>query len=94
MRDADLGVLRGRLETVEDDSTHTQGRGASPGLHADIHRMKLSARRRTDAVFPGFESSQRSRTFLFVGAACVVAAVADSNQVWLNENGIMRCTFR
>ena len=51
--------------------------------------MKLSARRKTDAVFPGLESSQRSRTLLFVGAACVVAAVGGSNQVWLNENGIM-----
>jgi hypothetical protein len=58
-------------------------------LHADLHRMKLSARRKTDAVFPGLESSQRSRTFLFVGAAAVVAAVGGSNQVWLNENGTM-----
>lgn len=53
----------------------------------DLHRMKLSARRKDD--FPGMESSQRSRTFLFVGAASIVAAVAGSNQVWLNENGIM-----
>ncbi len=39
--------------------------------------------------FPGMESSQRSRTFLFVGAAAVIAAVGGSGQVWLNENGIM-----
>lgn len=58
-------------------------------LHPELRRMKLSARRRTETVFPGAESSQRSRTFLFVGAACVVAAVGGSNQVWLNENGIM-----
>lgn len=58
-------------------------------LHPDLRRIKLSARRKTDTVFPGLESSQRSRTFLFVGGACVVAAVGGSNQVWLNENGIM-----
>lgn len=58
-------------------------------LHPDLHRMKLSAHKRNDADFPGTESSQRSRTFLFVGAACVVAAAGGSNQVWLNENGIM-----
>jgi hypothetical protein len=60
-------------------------RGLDPGLV----RMKLSARRRSEKIFPGAESSQRSRTFLFVGAACVVAAAAGSRQVWLNENGIM-----
>jgi 7-cyano-7-deazaguanine synthase in queuosine biosynthesis len=58
-------------------------------LHPNLHRMKLSARRKPDTVFPGGESSQRTRTFLFVGAACVVAAVGGSNKVWLNENGIM-----
>lgn len=58
-------------------------------LYPALHRMKLSARKRNDAGFPGNESSQRSRTFLFVGAACVVAASGGSNQVWLNENGIM-----
>lgn len=58
-------------------------------LHSDLHRMKLSAHKRNDTDFPGAESSQRSRTFLFVGAACVVAAVGGSGRVWLNENGIM-----
>jgi Queuosine biosynthesis protein QueC len=58
-------------------------------LHPELRRLKLSARRKTDSVFPGAESSQRSRTLLFVGAACVVAAVGGSDQVWLNENGIM-----
>jgi hypothetical protein len=35
------------------------------------------------------ESSQRSRTFLFVGAAALVAALAGSDEVVLNENGVM-----
>jgi 7-cyano-7-deazaguanine synthase in queuosine biosynthesis len=58
-------------------------------MHAAVHRLKLSARKKNEAGFPGDESSQRSRTFLFVGAAAVIAAAGGSNQVWLNENGIM-----
>lgn len=58
-------------------------------LQADLVRMKLSARKTPDRPFPRAEPSQRSRTFLFVGAACLVAAAGGSNQVWLNENGIM-----
>jgi 7-cyano-7-deazaguanine synthase in queuosine biosynthesis len=56
-----------------------------PGLQ----RLRLTARKAQNRPFPGAESSQRSRTLLFVGAASVVAAVGGSNQVWLNENGIM-----
>jgi hypothetical protein len=59
------------------------------GLDAGLVRMRLSARRRAQGGFPGAESSQRSRTLLFVGAACVVAAAGGSCRVWLNENGIM-----
>ena len=56
---------------------------------SNLVRVKLSARKAADRYFPGMESSQRSRTFLFVGAAAVIAAVGGSGQVWLNENGIM-----
>jgi 7-cyano-7-deazaguanine synthase in queuosine biosynthesis len=58
-------------------------------LDPQLVRMKLSARRAQNSVFPGSESSQRSRTFLYVGAACLVAALAGSRRVWLNENGVM-----
>jgi Queuosine biosynthesis protein QueC len=56
---------------------------------ADLTRLKLTARKTADQDFPGMEPSQRSRTFLFVGAASVLAAIGGSGRVWLNENGIM-----
>jgi hypothetical protein len=59
------------------------------GLSADIVRLKLGAHKTRDRDFPGLESSQRSRTFLFVGAAALVAALGGSDEVLLNENGIM-----
>ena len=55
----------------------------------DIVRLKLGAAKARDRPFPGMESSQRSRTLLFVGAAALVAAAGGSRQVYLNENGIM-----
>jgi 7-cyano-7-deazaguanine synthase in queuosine biosynthesis len=54
-----------------------------------LQRLKLTARKAQNRPFPGAESSQRSRTLLFVGVAAVVAAVGGSNRVWLNENGVM-----
>jgi hypothetical protein len=56
---------------------------------AGLKRIKLGAGKARDRDFPGLESSQRSRTLLFVGAAAVVAARAGSNEVVLNENGVM-----
>ena len=59
------------------------------GIDRDITRLKLSAGKARDRSFPGMESSQRSRTFLFVGVAALVAALAGSDEVVLNENGVM-----
>jgi len=56
---------------------------------SDVKRMKLSARKAPGKYYPGQEPSQRSRTFLFLVAASVVASVGESDKVWLNENGIM-----
>lgn len=59
------------------------------GVNPDIVRLKLGALKTPGRDFPGSESSQRSRTFLFVGAAALVAALGGSDEVVLNENGIM-----
>jgi 7-cyano-7-deazaguanine synthase in queuosine biosynthesis len=59
------------------------------GRNPDIARIKLGAQKARDRPFPGMESSQRSRTLLFVGAAALVAARGGSGEVVLNENGIM-----
>ncbi|WP_238963564.1 7-cyano-7-deazaguanine synthase [Mycobacterium paraintracellulare] len=58
-------------------------------LDNNLARLKLSAGRARNADFPGDEPSQRSRTFLFVGVAALFAALAGSQEVLLNENGIM-----
>lgn len=55
----------------------------------DLRRVKFGAGKARNSDFPGMESSQRSRTFLFVGAAAVIAARAGSGEVMLNENGVM-----
>ena len=54
-----------------------------------IQRVKLGAAKARDRHFPGMESSQRSRTFLFVGAAALDAALGGCRRVYLNENGVM-----
>ena len=54
-----------------------------------LKRVKLGAGKARDRPFPGLESSQRGRTFLFVGAAAVLAALGGSGEVVLNENGVM-----
>jgi len=59
------------------------------GHQPQIKRLKLGAGKARGRDFPGMESSQRSRTFLFVGAAAVIAALAGSGEVVLNENGVM-----
>lgn len=56
--------------------------------HPDLVRIHLRAARSGDFL-PGPEPSQRSRTLLFVGAACLVAAVGEKDQIHLNENGVM-----
>lgn len=58
-------------------------------LDPSVVRVKLGAGRARGADAPGEEPSQRSRTFLFVGAAALVAALGGSQEVLLNENGIM-----
>lgn len=55
----------------------------------EIRRVKLGAGKARGRDFPGMESSQRSRTLLFVGAAAVIAARGGSGEVMLNENGVM-----
>jgi Queuosine biosynthesis protein QueC len=54
-----------------------------------IKRLKLTARKAPGKSLSGQESSQRSRTFLFLVAASVISSVTGSGRVWLNENGIM-----
>jgi 7-cyano-7-deazaguanine synthase in queuosine biosynthesis len=56
---------------------------------SSVIRLKLSAGKARGAEAAGEEPSQRSRTFLFVGAAALVAALGGSKEVFLNENGIM-----
>jgi 7-cyano-7-deazaguanine synthase in queuosine biosynthesis len=58
-------------------------------IDPSIARLKLGALKTPGRDFPGSESSQRSRTLLFMGAAALVAALAGSREVVLNENGIM-----
>ncbi len=59
------------------------------GVNPDVVRLKLGAQKARGRLLPGMESSQRSRTFLFVGAAALVAALSGSGEVQVNENGIM-----
>jgi 7-cyano-7-deazaguanine synthase in queuosine biosynthesis len=58
-------------------------------IDPSIARLKLSAGKARGQSFPGMESSQRCRTLLFVGAAALVAALGGSDEVVLNENGVM-----
>lgn len=50
-------------------------------------RATLTAQKR--GQFPGPEPSQRSRSFFFLAAAALAAAVDGTNQVYINENGVM-----
>ena len=49
--------------------------------------LMLTAQRRGQTV--AVENSQRSRSLLFLGVASVVAARADLDKVFINENGVM-----
>jgi hypothetical protein len=57
--------------------------------HGDLVRVRVSAGKARGGTFPPPDPSQRSRTFLFVGAASLVAVAGGSGRVLLNENGIM-----
>jgi hypothetical protein len=59
------------------------------GFDNGLVRLKLSARQSSKGSIGGFEASQRSRTFFYLGAAAAVAAVGGSGRVWINENGVM-----
>jgi Queuosine biosynthesis protein QueC len=50
-------------------------------------RVGLTAQKRGD--FPGPEPSQRTRSFFFLAAATLGAAVDRSGRVYINENGVM-----
>jgi 7-cyano-7-deazaguanine synthase in queuosine biosynthesis len=54
----------------------------------DLERLGLTAKK-YGATFPQPEPSQRSRSFLFLAAASMVASVGGSNSVFINENGVM-----
>ncbi len=75
------------------------GSGATNGAQTDVFEvisridstrelLKLIARR-ANKDFPGDEQSQRSRSFLFVSTAALVAAASGFQDVYVNENGIM-----
>ena len=53
-----------------------------------ITRVGITARKH-GPTFPTPEPSQRSRSFMFLAAALLVAAVEDRSDVFINENGIM-----
>lgn len=75
------GAVNGAQNNVEEVLSEVAAGG--------VTRLKLGAGRTRESDFPGGEPSQRSRTFLFVGAAALVAALGGSREVFLNENGIM-----
>jgi 7-cyano-7-deazaguanine synthase in queuosine biosynthesis len=56
-------------------------------LDGSREMLKLVCNRR--AGFPGDESSQRSRSLLFVSSAALVGAALDIEDIYVNENGIM-----
>lgn len=75
------------------------GSGATNGAQGEVFRviegvdstrelLKLIAKR-ANANFPGDEHSQRSRSFLFVSSAALVATATGFEDVYVNENGIM-----
>lgn len=59
------------------------------GIQPDLVRVHIGAGKTANQPFPGSESSQRSRTLLFVGVAALLAHAGGSRRVYLNENGIM-----
>lgn len=71
------------------NTAQTQVEAILRGIRGDITRVHIGAGRAPSQSFPGAESSQRSRTLLFVGVAALVALAGGSDRVYLNENGIM-----
>lgn len=71
------------------NTAQTQVEGFLRGIQPDLLRVRIGAGKAPNQLFPGSESSQRSRTLLFVGIAALVAHAGGSNRVYLNENGIM-----
>jgi hypothetical protein len=57
------------------------------GVDRSRELLKLMVQRR--AGFPGDERSQRSRSFLFVSSAALVASALGIEDVYLNENGVI-----
>lgn len=55
----------------------------------DLERIGVTARKHGGTFPTPPEPSQRSRSLLFLGAATLVAAVGESGEVFINENGIM-----
>lgn len=72
---------------VNTAQTHVEAilRSAQP----DLTRVHIGTGKASGQSFPGQESSQRSRTLLFVGVAALLAVAGGSGAVYLNENGIM-----
>ena len=58
------------------------------GIDSTRELLKLIVKR-ANANFPGDEQSQRSRSFLFVSTAALVATATGFRDVYVNENGIM-----
>lgn len=58
------------------------------GIDSTRELLKLIAKR-ANSNFPGDEQSQRSRSFLFVSTAALVAVASGFEDVYVNENGIM-----
>lgn len=71
------------------NTAQTQVEAILRGVFPDIMRVHVGAGKAGNQPFPGTESSQRSRTLMFVGVAALVAHAGGSNKVYLNENGIM-----
>jgi Queuosine biosynthesis protein QueC len=71
------------------NTAQTQVESILRGIRAETVRVRIGAGKAPNQPFPGSESSQRSRTLLFVGVAALVAVAGGSNRVYLNENGIM-----
>jgi 7-cyano-7-deazaguanine synthase in queuosine biosynthesis len=93
----------GALELITPDKKPlflaASGSGATNGAQSDVFKviegldssrelLKLIARR-VNSNFPGDEQSQRSRSFLFVSTAALVAVASGFEDVYVNENGIM-----
>jgi 7-cyano-7-deazaguanine synthase in queuosine biosynthesis len=71
------------------NTAQTQVEAVLRSIQPDVARVHIGAGRAPNQPFPGMESSQRSRTLLFVGVAALIAVAGGSNRVYLNENGIM-----